>query len=218
MADHREFAKRLKQACDRSSDVPPFGKGQQTWLADRMGLSQEAVRRYFEGQSRPRPKLMTQLAKILNVDESWLALGKTTDLSDDKRKQYSQKANAASYMLFGIFMGAGYTCAFAEDGEEGVDFYAIRGGKQIVVSVTVGLQKTKNSYTATVRENAKNRLNLCVINIEPGVSDVLVMDKEGVAAHGDAKTDMIHVVVKKERQGYHTEGHVWTQLKDADIL
>lgn len=218
MADHREFAKRLKQACDRSPDVPPLGKGQQVWLAGRMGLSQEAVRRYFEGQSRPRPKLMTQLAKILNVDESWLALGKTGDLTDSDRKKYSRKADAAAYMLFGIFMGAGYTCAFAEDGEEGVDFYAIRGGRQIAVSVTVGFQKTKNTYIAMVRENAMKRLNLCVINIEPGVNDVLVMDEEGVSQHGEAKTDVIHVIVKKERQGYHTEGHVWTHLKEADIL
>ncbi|QFS86594.1 MULTISPECIES: helix-turn-helix domain-containing protein [unclassified Marinobacter] len=218
MADHRDFAQRLKQACDRSPDVPALGKGQQTWLSDRLGISQEAVRRYFEGQSRPRPKLMTQLAKILNVDESWLALGKSADISDKERKQYSQKADAAAYMLFGIFMGAGYTCAFAEDGEEGVDFYAIRGGKQIGVSVTVGFQKTKSTYIATVRENAKKRLNLCVINIEPGVSDVLVMDEEGVAQYGEAKTDVIHVTVKKERQGYHTEGRIWTQLKESDIL
>lgn len=218
MADHRDFALRLKQACDRSQDVPDLGKGQQTWLSDRLGISQEAVRRYFEGQSRPRPALMTRLAKILNVDESWLALGKSSELSDNERRQYSQKADAAAYMLFGIFMGAGYTCAFAEDGEDGVDFYAIRGGKQIGVCVTMGWPKTKTTYVATVRENSDKRLNLCVISVEPGVSDVLVMDQVGVNEHGEAKTDMIHVPVKKERQGYHTEGHVWTQLKDSDIL
>ena len=217
MADHREFALRLKQACDRSQDVPALGKGQQTWLSDRLGISQEAVRRYFEGQSRPRPKLMTQLAKILNVDESWLALGKSSELSDNERKQYSQKADAAAYMLFGIFMSAGYTCAFEEE-EPGVDFYAIRSGKQIAVSVTVGWPKSKNNYIATVRENSGKRLNLCVISTDPGVSDILVMDQDGVTTHGDAKTDMIHVPVKKEKQGYHTEGRTWVQLKDSEIL
>jgi len=218
MADHRDFALRLKQACDRSPDVPALGKGQQTWLSDRLGISQEAVRRYFEGQSRPRPKLMAQLAKILNVDESWLALGKTAELSDKQRRQYSQQADAAAYMLFGIFMAAGYSCAFAETNDEGVDFYAIRNGKQIGISVTVGYQRTKNTYVATVRDNGGKHLNLCVIMTEPGVTDVLVMDQPGVKELGEAKTDMIHVPVKKERQGYHTEGRVWTQLKDAEIL
>lgn len=218
MADHRDFAQRLKQACDRSQDVPDFGKGQQTWLADRLGISQEAVRRYFEGQSRPRPKLMTQLSKILNVDESWLALGRSAELSDKERRQYSQKADAAAYMLFGLFMGAGYTCAFSEDPEDGVDFYAIRGGKQTGVSVKIGWSKTKTSYVATVDERFEKHLNLCVIPTGPGTNDILVMDEVGIREHGEAKTDLIHVIVKKDRQQYHTEGHIWTQLKDSDIL
>lgn len=35
MADHREFAERLKLACDRNANVPPYGKGQQVWFRDR---------------------------------------------------------------------------------------------------------------------------------------------------------------------------------------
>ena len=57
VADHRDFARRLKQACDGNPLVPEYGKGQQVWFADRMELSQEAVRRWFEGESRPRPML-----------------------------------------------------------------------------------------------------------------------------------------------------------------
>ncbi len=217
MADHRDFAARLKQACDRSNSVPVFGKGQQTWIAERLDVSQEAVRRYFEGESRPRPKRMTQLAKILDVDESWLALGKSTDISDKDRRQYSQKAEAAAYMLFGIFMGAGYTCAFAEE-EPNVDFYAIRAGKQTPVSVTAAVVKTKNTFTATVRENTPRHLNLCVVSPEPGMHDVLIMDHRGVELHSESKTDMAHVQIRRGRQGYHSGDYIWTQLKDSDIL
>lgn len=217
MADHRDFALRLKQACDRSNDVPQYGKGQQTWIADRIGVSQEAVRRWFEGQSRPRPTIMTRLAKILNVDESWLALGVTADMTDKERKQYSRKAEAAAYMLFGVFMSAGYSCAFAED-DPGVDFHAIRGGKQLSVSVTMAWAKSKNIFVTPVRPGNEKKLNLCVVSPTPGTFDILVMDDDGVNEFGEAKTDTTNIAVKHERQGYHTEGHVWTQLKDFDLL
>lgn len=217
MADHRDFAQRLKQACDRSHDVPEYGRGQQTWFADRLGVSQEAVRRWFEGQSRPRPTIMTRVAKLLNVDEAWLALGVSTDMTDKERRQYSQKAEAAVYMMFGVFMSAGYSCAFNEDDPD-IDFYAIRGGKQTSVSVTTAYCKSKNVFVAPVRMDSEKRLNLCVVSPENGVFETLVMDNDGIQEYGEAKTDTIQIIVKRERQGYHTEGHVWTQLKDAEIL
>lgn len=175
------------------------------------------MRRWFEGQSRPRPTLMTRLSKILNVDESWLALGVTTDMTDKERKQYSQKAEAASYMLFGVFMSAGYSCAFAED-EPGVDFHAIRGGKQLSVSVTMAWSKSKNVFVIPVRPGHDKKVNLCVVSSELGTFDVLVMDDQGVKEHGEAKSDTINITVKRERQGYHTEGHTWVQLKDYELL
>lgn len=217
MADHRDFALRLKNACDRSQEVPEFGKGQQTWISERLGVSQEAVRRYFEGQSRPRPALMTKLAKLLGVDEAWLALGASSDMTEKERRQYTEKAEAAAYMIFGIFMAAGYSCAFADD-EPAIDFFAIKSGKQIAVSVTAAYSKSKGNYVARVKDNCIRHLNLCVVSDEPGAFDVLVMDKDGVEEFGEATTDTIQVPIKKEPQGYHTKGRVWTQLKDSGIL
>ncbi|KAE8546177.1 helix-turn-helix domain-containing protein [Marinobacter nauticus] len=217
MADHRDFAQRLKLACDRSPNVPEYGKGQQTWFKDRMGVSQEAVRRWFEGESRPRPKLMAQLAKLLDVDEAWLALGTSTDMSDKERRQYKERVDAACYMVFGIFMAAGYSCAFADEPGD-VDFYAIRGGKQTAVSVTTAWPKSKNVFVAPVRNEYQNKLNLCVVPVDTGVFETLVMDQDGIREYGEAKTDNILITVKREKQGYHTEGRVWTQLKDTNIL
>lgn len=218
MADHRDFAQRLKLACDRSTDVPEYGKGQQTWFSERLGISQEAVRRWFEGESRPRPKLMTQLAKILNVDEAWLALGASTDMSDKEKRQYNERADAACYMVFGMFMAAGYSCAFAEGDSGDVDFYAIRGGKQTAISVTTAWSKSKNVFVAPVRNEHRNKLNLCVVPVDTGVFETLVMDEAGIRDFAEAKTDNLLITVKRERQGYHTDGRVWTQLKDANIL
>ena len=217
MADHRDFAIRLKQACDRSDDVPEYGKGQQTWISERLGISQEAVRRYFNVQSRPRTELMSRLAKILNVDESWLALGKSNDLNDKDRREYSQKADAAAYMLYGVFMSSGYSCAFDQENSN-VDFRAIKSGQQTPVSVTVALKKSKNVFSAPVRQTTGNTLNLCIVSPETGVFDILVMDNDGVAEHGELTTDMKQIIVKRERNGYHTEGHLWVELKDSGII
>jgi transcriptional regulator with XRE-family HTH domain len=217
MANHREFSIRLTQACDRSDDVPNYGKGRQTWIAERLGISQEAVRKYFNGTSRPRTQIMSRLAKMLNVDESWLALGVSNDIVDKDRRKYSEKADAAAYMLYGMFMASGFTCAFDEE-DVAVDFHAIRAGKKTPVSVTVAIQKSKNVFTVPVRQTKPNTLNLSVVSPENGVFDILVMDNDGVVEHGEFSSDVTNVTMKHERQGYHTDGKLWVQLKDAGIL
>jgi len=123
----------------------------------------------------------------------------------------------ACYMVFGMFMAAGYSCAFADEPGD-VDFYAIRSGKQTAISVTTAWVKSKNVFVAPVRNYHRNKLSLCVVPVDTGVFETLVMDDAGIRDFGEAKTDNILITVKRERQGYHTEGRVWTQLKDADIL
>lgn len=76
---HAEFAKRLNMACDAADYVPPLNKGQQTWIAAKLeqdfGISttNESVRRWLAGTSRPRHRTMVALAELLRVDPGWLA-------------------------------------------------------------------------------------------------------------------------------------------------
>ena len=83
MADHKEFAARLEKACDQNPLVSEKNKGRQVYIKDKLGVSQEAVRRWFDGRSRPRPKLMKWLAGLLRVDEAWFTLGVDPELQGD---------------------------------------------------------------------------------------------------------------------------------------
>jgi transcriptional regulator with XRE-family HTH domain len=146
MADHSEFARRLLKACENNVTVPEKGKGQQVWLAQKMNISQEAVRKYMEGLARPRPDKMTKLAKLLNVDESWLALGVNPEMDQKGIRQYKNRVEAAGYLTFGVFMSNNYSCAFGEEGDERVDFYAIKGGQQKAVAVTTARERSKGVW------------------------------------------------------------------------
>ena len=70
-----EFHTRLLQGCRENPDIPEYGKGQQTFIAQRLGVSQEAVRKWFAGESKPKAAVGRKLAELLGVDYVWLALG-----------------------------------------------------------------------------------------------------------------------------------------------
>ena len=61
------FAARLEYICDEHPDIPPLGSGRQTTLARRVGVSQEAVRKWLAGLSEPRANMKRRLAFALNT-------------------------------------------------------------------------------------------------------------------------------------------------------
>jgi len=128
------FQSRLNQACRENLEVPEKGRGQQTYIAERMNVSQEAVRKWLSGDSQPKPAAMRKLAQLLGVDHVWLALG-TDNQELERRKISLGKANAAHYALIGFLIESGYSCA-PPDQEDGlVDIEAIGHGvyKSIIV-------------------------------------------------------------------------------------
>ena len=50
----QEFKDRLRKVCQDNPDIPLFNKGQQTFIAQKVGVSQEAVRKWFHGESKPK--------------------------------------------------------------------------------------------------------------------------------------------------------------------
>jgi|AntRauTorcE11898_2_1112593.scaffolds.fasta_scaffold02948_2 transcriptional regulator with XRE-family HTH domain len=171
MADHHAFSKRLQTACDNNVNVPPYGKGLQTWLSKRLGVSQEAVRRWFYAESRPRPQLLSQLSAVLEVDESWLALGTTNASKSSKRQAYSDKADGAAYVCFGLLRAAGYACAFA-DNNDPFDFHAIKKGEHFFLSAAAARPKSKNIYI-THASNFEKASHLSVLFHESGAFEVV---------------------------------------------
>lgn len=145
----KDFSKRLNQACDNLDTVPEHGQGRQVYIARRMNLTQEAVRKWFAGESVPRTAKMRKLASILDVDEAWLALGITPTVERREKRALGDKTDGAVYVAYGLMTMMGGHCAFPRSNDprsEYVDFYAIMGGVQQAVHVCVGREISKGEY------------------------------------------------------------------------
>lgn len=141
----KNFAKRLAQACKENIDIPAHGKGQQTYLAEKMGVSQEAVRKWFAGESRPKQPTMRKLASVLNVDYVWLALG-TSHGEIEQRRAAAGRQDAAVYALAGYVIEKGYNMAFSSEGTEH-DMDAIGYGVHRVIVVRAAASPSKNKWS-----------------------------------------------------------------------
>jgi transcriptional regulator with XRE-family HTH domain len=75
----RQFARRLSQALDAHPRCPEE-YGRLTWVKrelahQKIDVTIETVRKWLSGETMPRRPKMAALAKVLMVDETWLAMG-----------------------------------------------------------------------------------------------------------------------------------------------
>jgi transcriptional regulator with XRE-family HTH domain len=148
-----EFHRRLRQVCDDSAMIPPYGHGRQVHIAAKLKVSQEAVRKWFTGDARPRASKMGELAKLLEVDEAWLSLGIAPEMDRKQKRMHHEKTDGAVYLLFGMFNLAGGHCAFPGERDlrkDFVDFYTIIHGSQMALHVCAGREVTKDSFEFTL--------------------------------------------------------------------
>ena len=146
---HKDFAKRIEIACENHAHAPS-GHGRQVWLKNALEekfdekVSTEAVRKWFAGEARPKPKMMSIVARALAVDEAWLALGITpTATPVEKRKQNALASGAVNLVAAQIQL-AGGNIAFPED-PDAFDLSAIIRGKSL--NITVRLLSAGTSVT-----------------------------------------------------------------------
>lgn len=141
-----EFAKRLALAADRSDSIPRVNGGRFSHIKRQMELhghsiSRETVRKWFGGEARPRADKMIALAKVLKVDEAWLAVGASPSSLPAETKAMAVHNEGGVNLVMGIFALAGANCALPEPTEalaDSVHFYVIMGGRQRKVFVAVG--------------------------------------------------------------------------------
>jgi len=75
------FGTRIMQALKNSPNYKAYGLGGCNQLANDLSVSAECVRKWASNETRPRPRMLTALAKALDVDEIWLDKG--IDLSSN---------------------------------------------------------------------------------------------------------------------------------------
>lgn len=146
-----DFSTRLQQACDDSPYVPAYNNGRQTAIAKRLGVSQEAARKYFAG-GRPGPKNMKKLAEFLNVEESWLALGIKSKIDSNIVKELKNVSKGAIHAIAGMIHLEGGTSAFpnTDDPSNPVDIFAITKGNHVAIHVSVARSIGNNKYELIV--------------------------------------------------------------------
>lgn len=162
-----EFKDRFARACRDHPDVPPFNRGQQKFIARSLGVSQEAVRKWFYGESKPKAPLARKLADLLEVDYLWLIMG--TELGEiEVRKVAAQRQDAAVYAFMAFLIDQGHSAAF-EQSDSGVDIASISGGSlnHYVVRAAVSVEETMTvsfpssnlahcSFIVAIKTNSSN--------------------------------------------------------------
>lgn len=124
----KDFKDRFAKACLDNPEVPPFNRGQQSFIAQKLGVSQEAVRKWFYGESKPKSPTARKLAKLLNVDFLWLMMGTETGELEFK-KVASQRQDSAVYAFMAFMIDQGYSAAF-DQSDNDIDIVSISGGAQ----------------------------------------------------------------------------------------
>tara|TARA_B100001093_G_scaffold376767_1_gene361952 strand:- start:86 stop:745 length:660 start_codon:yes stop_codon:yes gene_type:complete len=127
------FQKRLHDACRLNASIPEYGKGQQTYIAEKMSVSQEAVRKWFSGDSQPRQAMLKRLAEVLGVKHSWLALG-TAHGEIEADIATARRHEAGVYGLMGFIIAKGQSATFQTE-HEYCDLLLIHEGRPVHVAV-----------------------------------------------------------------------------------
>lgn len=190
------FAERLAQSCRENADIPEFGRGQQTYIAKKMRVSQEAVRKWFAGESTPKQAAMRKLADILRVEHVWLALG-TSYGEIEKRRVAAGRQDAAVYALAGYMIERGYNVAFA-DLPEGHDIDAIGHGVHRVILVRNASTESKTKWRVCFPLVSMDLANVVAIRRNQSVFafDFIWISAPQLSAHGFREGNDICVDIK----------------------
>lgn len=220
----KAFAKRLEIACEGNPHCPTDQhRGKQKWIYDKLleefgvRVSPEAVRKWFYGESRPRPKIMSYVARLLEVDEAWLSLGIKPDLAPVERKQHNAMAQGAVNLVAGIIQLEGGSIAFPDSGAH---IHAILKGKSLAIDVVLP-RISGDEYRVLVSDQLEGKHVLVVIEEEAFGFAILVLTPDIIRDAGSLRGDFWEVVIEqrgvKFRAGHHQVRQM-TSMRDLLLV
>ncbi|MDX0622844.1 helix-turn-helix domain-containing protein [Sinorhizobium medicae] len=210
------FAQRINIACDQNPHIPAYGMGRQTWVKEKMGVSHEAVRKWFLGEARPRPDKLTQLANVLECDEAWLALGKKGDLDPREKRARSLNIEGAVNAVTGLLQLNGANCAFPGDKDplgSYVDIYAITRGVQLAIHVSLGKQGPPNQFRFAIPKEYENCKVIGVVHARANRLHLLNMDYDMVTKYAERKGGFFEVCINWHDNAYWSGSDKWTRIE-----
>lgn len=218
----KEFHQRLTQACENlPTVVPEYGHGRQVFISRELKVTQEAVRKWFSGESRPKVNKMRQLAALLDVDEAWLALGVEPELDRREKRIHNERTEGAVYVAFGLLTMAGGHCAFPgeRDTRAGyVDFYAIIHGKQLAVHVSVARAISRGRFEFIIPREFRDVKCIGVVH-HGGLRFHLVdLKTEALEEHKQRKAGAFSVTCGFADNKYQSGPDVWPRIRSLGDL
>lgn len=198
----KEFAKRLNEACNNNSHVPPYNFGRLTWIRKNMleyqqeKISTETVRKWLSGESRPRPTKMKKLADLLQVEESWLSLGIKSNMDTKQRAARNVMASGAASILAGFIQIAEGSIAFP-DGESDEDFTAIIGHKKYEVHTSLAIAHDNDMYRFST---PVNHTSLTIVGAIPTSHTNIIflkLSNETLKKYGVLRGGHLEIIVQK---------------------
>lgn len=204
----KDFSRRLSEAIERHP-LSVKGHGRQRWLGrayeERFGSapSPEGIRKWFSGESRPRPDIMRNLALILDVDEAWLSLGITPNETPTQARKRSAKADGAVNYVAGLIQMHGGSIIFDRPEEEGVDFHAIIQGTVYPVQVKLGRLSGEDTVTLSISSSATDGLVFGVVLQESTLTPtILKLPPPLIEAEGKSRGGYIELSVTKNGRSF----------------
>lgn len=212
---NKDFAARLAKACDDHPHAPPANQGRQKWVAENVGVSEEAARKWFKGLSRPRVQVMNKLAEALNVDTAWLSLGITPTQQPKERKATQRKASGAIEVVAGLIELSGGTIAYPDESDpraEYVHFYAIIDGKHAPFYVALGREIEDEVYEFNLPPQHAELTVLGLIHARPLRPHLIRMPAALVNQHGKNHGGYVSVTIAGDDGVYTSGGDTWQRI------
>lgn len=212
----RGFAQRLNTACDGHPQIPAYGQGRQTWIKDHLNVSHEAVRKWFVGESRPRPDKMKMLASALEVDEAWLALGIAPDLSPREKKARDATADGAVNVVVGLLQMNGANCAFPGECDKTssyVDFYAIIRGVQMAIHVSLAKKMAASQLRFVIPKEYVDCRVVGAIHVRSNRLHMINMHHDLIDKYKVRRGGFYEIAVEARAGGYWSGEDQWPRIE-----
>lgn len=192
-----EFSSRLVRSVEQHPDAA--GWGRQRWLKAQLEekcgetVSPEAISRWFAGEVRPRPKMISNIARVLGVDETWLTMGSPQD------RRAATRDGAVNYVA-GLIQLDGNHIAFPSDQTNAAqpDIFAIIDGQQFQFQVKRA-QRDGETWRLPIPTIIDGGLLLAVVDGErPGTYQVVQVSGRAISAAARASKSMDDVRIHRE--------------------
>lgn len=209
------FSERLNIACDGHPHVPAYGQGRQSWIKESIGVSHEAVSKWFSGAARPRPTMMKALSNALEVDEAWLALGITPQMDPADRRVRNTQAEGATNAFMGLVQLNGARVSLPDDKDpraEFVDFYAVFRGQQVPFHVSLANEIAEGTFTLTIPKEFDQCTVIGAVHARSMRLHCLKLTVPRIDKHKIRKGGYFEIIMTRRGSEYFTGDDQWQRI------